>query len=121
MQLTERVNEMQINSANQSVNSLAASEVGRPKGPPPPKDGIPPGLESAVSSLSTEEQSAVTDMLSSLNKDQQSSLKSQLDGLRDSKDDYTQEELGSAFKDILTTLSDSGSDPTTLNQVDTFA
>ena len=58
---------MQIQSASQAVNPMNTSEVNRPKGPPPPprEGGVPPGLESAVSTLSSEEQSVVTDMLAS--------------------------------------------------------
>jgi hypothetical protein len=114
---------MQINAANQSVNTLASQDVARPKGPPPPppQGGVPPGLETAVSALSDEEQSSVTDMLASLSKDQQSSLKTQLDGLRDGAESLSNEELGAAFKDILTSLSTNQSDSGSLNLVDTFA
>ncbi|WP_158769323.1 hypothetical protein [Paraglaciecola sp. L1A13] len=113
---------MQINAANQSVNTLASQDVTRPKGPPPPpQGGVPPGLESAVSTLSDEEQSSVTDMLASLSKDQQSSLKTQLDGLRDGAESLSNEELGAAFNDILTSLSTNQSDSGSLNLVDTFA
>ena len=114
---------MQINAANQSMNPLASSDVGRPKGPPPPppEGGVPPEIESAVSTLSSEEQSAVTDMLSSLSKDQQSSLKSQLDSLRDNASSMSEDELGAAFKDMLTSLTGSQSSTSSVNQVDTYA
>ncbi|MAD15642.1 MAG: hypothetical protein CL579_06125 [Alteromonadaceae bacterium] len=114
---------MQINAANQSMNPLASSDVGRPKGPPPPppEGGVPPGMESAVSTLSSEEQNAVTDMLSSLSKDQQSSLKSQLDSLRDSASSMSEDELGAAFKDMLTSLTGNQSSTSSINQVDTYA
>lgn len=113
---------MQINSSSGSINALS-SDVSKPKGPPPPprEGGVPTGLEAAVSTLSSEEQSAVTDMLASLSKDQQSSLKSQLDSLRDGAANLSQEEMGTAFKDILSTLSAGQSEPASLNQVDTFA
>ena len=114
---------MQIQSASQAVNPINTSEVNRPKGPPPPprEGGVPPGLESAVSTLSSEEQSAVTDMLASLSKDQQTTLMSLLDSLRDKGSSMSQEELGGAFKDILTSLSVEQSDSSSLNQVDVFA
>lgn len=114
---------MQINAQSQSIASLASSDVGRPKGPPPPPPAgsVPPGLDTAVDTLSTEEQTAVSEMLASLSQDQQSTLKAQLDVLRDDSGTLSQEEVGSAFKDMLSTLTGKQSGSSLLNQVDTFA
>ncbi|MFT6898986.1 MAG: hypothetical protein ACJA13_003417 [Paraglaciecola sp.] len=114
---------MQINASSQSIAPPASSDVGRPKGPPPPPPAgsVPPGLDTAVQTLSTEEQTAVTEMLANLSKDQQSTLKAQLDALREDSSTLSEEEMGSAFKDMLTSITGTPSGSSPLNQVDIFA
>ncbi|MCP5208494.1 MAG: hypothetical protein H7A01_14910 [Hahellaceae bacterium] len=79
-----------------------------PEGPPP--GGIPPGLQPAVATLSEDEQSQVTTMLESLSKEQMGALKNALDELKPQANSMSAEEIGSAFFDMLLSLTESDND-----------
>jgi hypothetical protein len=79
-----------------------------PEGPPP--GGIPPGLQPAVATLSEDEQSQVTTMLESLSKEQMGALKNALDELKPQASGMSAEEIGSAFFDMLLSLTESDND-----------
>ncbi|AZG37560.1 hypothetical protein EGC80_18745 [Shewanella psychromarinicola] len=76
----------------------------RPDGPPPPKGGVPPGLDTAVSTLSDDQQQLTTDMLSSLTDEQQESLKSMLDELKPLTEGLSDEDIGSIFFEALSSI-----------------
>jgi hypothetical protein len=98
---------MQVTSGNTSMQMTSAENTQRPPrpdGPPPPKGGVPPGLETAVSTLSDDQQQLTTDMLSSLTDEQQESLKSMLDELKPLTEGLSDEDIGSIFFEALSSI-----------------
>jgi ADP-ribosylglycohydrolase len=97
---------MQVTSGNTSMQMTSAENTQRPPRPdgPPPKGGVPPGLETAVSTLSDDQQQLTTDMLSSLTDEQQESLKSMLDELKPLTEGLSHEDTGSIFFEALNSI-----------------
>ncbi|GAB2676949.1 hypothetical protein Q4574_20445 [Aliiglaciecola sp. 3_MG-2023] len=114
---------MQINSQSSSINmadiNLDSTQQRRP--PPPPQGSVPPGLESSVASLSSEQQEQVTSMLSSLSKDQQEELKSFLDSNKSQASTLSDGEKGSQFFSALSEITGQTSSSDSLQTVDTYA
>ncbi|MCL1045740.1 hypothetical protein L2737_10435 [Shewanella electrodiphila] len=116
---------MQINTSSlnisSSTNQFDISAADKPKGPPPPPPGsTPPGLEPAVATLSEDEQTQVSDMLSSLTKEQQVELKNALDELKPLTEDLSAKDIGSVFLETLVQIS-SQSDQQESVGIDTYA
>ncbi|MCC4832454.1 hypothetical protein LMH66_07395 [Shewanella sp. 10N.7] len=115
---------MQINTSSlnisSSTNQFDISAADKPKGPPPPPGSTPPGLEPAVATLSEEEQTQVSDMLSSLTKEQQVELKNALDELKPLTEDLSAKDIGSVFLETLVQIS-SQSDQQESVGIDTYA
>jgi len=98
-------------------------EVAEPGSRPPqgpPKNGMPPGLEAAVSSLSSDMQQGIEDTLSGLNDEQKLELKSALDELKPKAQDMSLEEIGEEFANILSTITQSSSEEDSEHIVDTY-
>ncbi|GAA6184739.1 hypothetical protein [Aliiglaciecola sp. NS0011-25] len=114
---------MQINSQSSSINmsDINMDDTQQRRPPPPPQGAVPPGLESSVASLSSEQQEQVTFMLSSLSKDQQAELKSFLDSNKSQADKLSDEEKGSQFLNALSQISGQKSSSDSLLTVDTYA
>lgn len=117
---------MQIDSASSQLFTAASSAAASSQRPPPPNggpppSGPPPGMESAVATLSQDEQDSVTATLKSFSKEQQGELKSILDELKGSASSMTDEELGQSFLSALNSVSGSSSQANNLNIIDTFA
>ena len=88
----------------QSQNGLQSGDKPpRPHGPPPP-GSTPPGLESAVSTLSEEEQDSITSMLTELTEEQHDALKIALDELKPMAETLTKDDMGSVFLETLTQI-----------------
>ena len=86
----------------------------------PPKNGMPPGLDAAVSSLSSDMQQDIEDTLSELNDEQKLELKSALDELKPQAQDMSLEEIGEEFANILSTITQSSSEEDSDHIVDTY-
>ena len=86
----------------------------------PPKNGMPPGLDAAVSTLSLEQQQGIEDTLSDLNPEQKMELKSALDELKPQAQDMSLEEIGEEFASILSTITQSNSEEDSERIVDTY-
>ena len=97
---------------------VAESGSRPPQGPP--KNGMPPGLEAAVSSLSSDMQKNIEDTLSELNDEQKLELKSALDELKPQAQDMSLEEIGEEFANILSTITQSNSEEESEHIVDTY-
>lgn len=98
---------MQVTSGNTSIQMASTENTQRPPrpdGPPPPKGGVPPGLDTAVSTLSDDQQQLTTDMLASLTDEQQESLKSMLDELKPLTESLSDEDIGSIFFEALSSI-----------------
>ena len=116
---------MQIDSASSQLFTAASSAASSQRPPPPnggpPPSGPPPGMESAVATLSQDEQDSVSASLKSFSKEQQDELKSILDELKGSASSKSDEELGQSFLSALNSVSGSSSQANSLNIIDTFA
>jgi hypothetical protein len=113
---------MQINGAgNQLITTATSSQRPPPSGGPPPPGSTPPGLESAVSTLSQEEQESVSSSLKAFSKDQQDELKSILDELKNGTTSMSDEEIGQSFLAALNSVSGNTSQTNSENIIDTFA
>ncbi|MEH6347670.1 MAG: hypothetical protein V7785_21420 [Bermanella sp.] len=86
----------------------------------PPKNGMPPGLDAAVSTLSSNMQKDIEDVLSELNEEQKLELKSALDELKPQAQDMSLEEIGEEFANILSTITQSNSEEDSEHIVDTY-
>ncbi|AZG72928.1 hypothetical protein [Shewanella livingstonensis] len=98
---------MQVTSGSTSMQMTSTENTQRPphpSGPPPPKGSVPPGLDTAVSTLTDNQQQSTTDMLSSLTDDQQESLKSMLDELKPLTGGLSDEDIGSIFFEALSSI-----------------
>ncbi|WP_435806742.1 hypothetical protein [Shewanella psychromarinicola] len=96
-----------MTSGNNSMQMTSAENTQRPprpNGPPPPKGSVPPGLDTAVSTLSDDQQQLTTDMLSSLTDEQQESLKSMLDELKPLTEGLSDEDTGNIFFEALSSI-----------------
>ncbi|MCL1068349.1 hypothetical protein L2735_16370 [Shewanella olleyana] len=116
---------MQINT--QSINipntqtQINTNSSDRPKGPPPPPPGTTPlGLEDAVSTLTDEQQTEVSEMLASLTKEQKAELKSSLDELKPLTENMSNEDIGSVFFEALTIASMNSTEQES-SGIDTYA
>ncbi|MFA3791869.1 hypothetical protein AB6T38_12180 [Aliiglaciecola sp. SL4] len=89
--------------------------------PPPPQGAVPPGLESSVASLSSDQQEQVSSMLSSLTKDQHDELKAFMDSNKSQASTLSDEEKGSQFLNALSEISGQKSTTDSLQTVDTYA
>lgn len=99
------------------------SEVGESGARPPqgpPKGGMPPELDAAVSTLSSDTQKDIEEALSELNEEQKLELKSALDELKPQAKDMSLEEIGEEFANILSTLTQSNSEEDSEHTVDTY-
>ncbi|MDD8057815.1 MULTISPECIES: hypothetical protein [Shewanella] len=119
---------MQVTSSNTAIQMTSTENPQRPPrpdGPPPPKGSVPPGLETAVSTLSEEEQQLTTDMLASLTDEQQAELKSVLDELKPMTEGLSDEDIGSIFYEALSSIYNDGETQTASNSstvnVDVYA
>ncbi|KXI30274.1 hypothetical protein [Paraglaciecola hydrolytica] len=117
---------MQIDGASSQIFTAANTAVQSGQRPPPPNGGPPPGgpppgLESAVSTLSEDEQDSVSATLESLSKEQQDELKSILNELKSSASSMSDEELGKSFLSALKSVSGNSSQSNSQNIIDVFA
>ncbi len=104
--------QIQVNPSLFTTSQLPNKMTG-----PPPAGAIPPGLEKPMQTLSSEEQVSSKKMLESLTEDQQTQLKAALDELKPLSEDLSMEEMGSAFFDVLKSITQTESD----NLVDVYA
>ncbi|WP_144209002.1 hypothetical protein [Shewanella donghaensis] len=105
---------------NQQSQTQATTRPERPHGPPPP-GSTPPGLETAVETLTDDEQSDISTMLASLTEEQQQSLKMALDELKPMADKLSKNDMGSVFLETLTQISSASSTDSGADKVDTYA
>ena len=100
--------------------SAKSDQVNAQRPPQDPSNGIPPGLDAPVSSLSDAKQAEVKEALSSLSGEQKAALKGALDELKPQTENMSLEEIGDEFLNILTQLTQDGSDSESEYQVDTY-
>ena len=92
--------------------SAKSDQVNAQRPPQDPSNGIPPGLDA--------KQAEVKEALSSLSGEQKAALKSALDELKPQTENMSLEEIGDEFLNILTQLTQDGSDSESEYQVDTY-
>lgn len=114
---------MQIDNQSTAINmaniNMDGTQQRRP--PPPPQGAVPQGLDSVVSSMSSEQQEQVTSMLSSLSKEQQQELKTFLDSNKEQAQHLSDAEKGAQFLNALNEITGNKSTTDSLLTVDTFA
>ena len=116
---------MNINSSVSNVDMALQSKrpEGKPPGPPP--GTIPKGVESAVTTLSQEDQDSVKSMLESFSKEEHDQLKAFLDEFKAEASSMSDSEIGTAFLAKLQEISGQSSSFTATTSsehtIDTYA